>query len=688
MAKCYSLFLTFALTLMSWPFSAALEAQTAPEPIVIAKEEMNYRLFALKNKYASKSETITAFEVECKRTYRIETEEGIAWMSTIVLPEPIDAHYREVAPASREAHFFLQDIDMRHVKISIKRKGKVIPVETKKPKTLSKRILIERNDVYGNAQEFAYPLPRLQVGDEVRLEYLVSIPFGPNWKELLSFRIFFHGPWKKEQSRVRFAYTNGAPILINYVNGSEPDNSFELDLITDKWDFEQLPGALDELNARPHKELPHLQIFCEPRVIGVPRPERHKRIFSHQLAIQIGSTYKQYQRLYEFIELNRDTSDTSAYANLLAIFNKVGPTFAYDPDRKFYEGDHLFEAKFGEDLLAGRIRESTKYETYSAILNALGQPYNLVYAMDARYGELTATYNKPKLRGDFLFAPRFSDSTMVFLYPKFMNAGLFLEELPFYFENTTLEVQYMNHRKLTAESMMDEIYARVANQFMKAPASTADENYRATNTRVDVYAETGTLHFDTRISLAGQFSTLTRCNYISQERFPAIDSMYHTTAWDDLDAYDVWHEVTEVSPRFPYQAKIKASYMLEDRHAAENGVSTIELDQWFKHIAYAIDTANRTLDFYPDFPSNDRYAYVLQFDAPVEFIDLPASINVTNNAGSYQFHVSPAGDSGLQIMSNLRIAKAVIPATEIADLQALYHAARQVNKASIRFRKR
>lgn len=665
----YSLFiLCLFITASAW-------AQQASDPIVIQKEEMNYRLYALKNKYTSKSETITSFEMECDREYRIESEEGIGLLREIVLPEPIDPLYREVAPESREAHFFLQDIKIKEMSLSVKRGGKNIAVDTKKSELREERILIEADNIYGNANEYAYTLPRLRVGDVVKLHYLVSIPFAQNWKELLSFRIFFHGPWKKESSRVRFAYTDGAPILINYMNGSEPDNSFPLDLITDKWDFKNLPGALAEDHARPYKELPHLQIFCEPSIIGVPQPERHKRMFAHQLAIQIGSTYKQYQLLYAFLERQITDQDTHSFARLQSVFNPIAADFTYDPDTTFYQGEQLFDANFGEDLMNFRVRESNKYETYAAALNALQQPYHLVYAMDNRFGELGKTYSKPKVRGDFLFAPNFENGTMVFLYPKFMTCGLFLEELPFYFENTTLEVQYMNQEKLRAGSLIDEIYARKENQFIDAPVSTVNENYRTTHSKVNVSLDEGTLDFDTRMTLSGQFSTLTRSNYVCDEAFPNVDTTYHQKVWDGLHATRVRHETTGQSDQFPFQTKVQASYRATSNVGDE--VFQVSLDHWFKHVAHSIDTTDRQLSYYPDFQSTDSYTYMLQFDSPVEFIDLPESITEVNEVGSYQFEAKPMSDQAVQIMSSLKINVNEVKPEQLRLLKTLYdHALR------------
>ena len=74
----------------------------------------------------------------------------------------------------------------------------------------------------------------------------------------------------------------------------------------------------------------------------------------------------------------------------------------------------------------------------------MGLNYFTAYLADKRTGIISPEYFEPTISNDNLFAVLLKNDNIQFLYPKKERFGYYLNELPFYFEDVTTRLIYLD----------------------------------------------------------------------------------------------------------------------------------------------------------------------------------------------------------------------------------------------------
>lgn len=629
----------------------------------------------------------------------IKNEAGIELMKGFRLPEPVDPTYYDISAASRLPDFHIEIEKIETLEVIITRKGKTIRVDTEKPKKDRKKVLNKYSNLYGYGTIYRVEMPNLMVDDVVKIKYNILIPYPDNEHNFLSFRVFLDGKYKCRESELRIEYPDGETTLFAYRNGAIPDKNLKMDRMIDKWERTDLPGALDEVGAYPYEELPHIEVVCASTTGNFQSEDGGNSwqyfkgytntLYSDYLnaiargpinrqfqAFRIGSTYKQFLLARDFVKAHKQTmeGDTSLISVVKSINNRIAEDFDYQGDAEYFEGDQLFEPKFGEDLMKDRIREVNKIETYSSWLNRADCDFILGFPMDKRVGKISEMYFQSKFQSDYLLMPILETGNSLFIYPKNQKVGYYVDELPFYFEGTTFEYVYLGGTEMLTN---DKGEMKLKLNFNETPESTENDNVRTTNARVSIDGENKQT-FQFQITLNGQFSTLMRPGYIANESSRYVKDAYNQKWWHGMNISQLQSSANVTTSNFPFSTKVMGSFVYQPKEGM------IDCGQWIDHIVDQVPN-ERTLTYHPDFRQSDKFTIQYVFDVAPTSITLPEAIVVENEYATYSFDVKQISENTVLMNSQLVIREGSLSAGSIGNQIELQNAIKQAQQSVISF---
>lgn len=605
--------------------------------------------------------------------YKILTQSGADSMRHFLLPEPLEYVYRDISPEHRKSPHYIDEIKIEEFKAEI-RSGfdrwveRTPDVEYNWVPTIS-----FWSDYYGKALHTIYKLPKLEVGDEVKVTYKWSAPFFRNLPFFGSMRLYHHGRYEKEKSELALEYHQEMGINIVYQNGDTPHkvNMLENKRQEEVWKYYNLPGALNETNSRPYENLPHTDVspFNYHRVTRYFNQRNH--FGGIGLSINIGSKSKQYALLREFIT---DTvfTQSDTWSRFVDIQNNIATEFNYKSDTAAFLREIIRDNSIGVDFSEGVLRDINRYPAYAAMLYLHNIPFLLGYAADKRTSEYTASYVRPAYTSDVIFVFPDANNQLQFLLPKSTKGGYFINELPFYLENTSMKV--VQPRYFT-QAIEYEGFSK--NGIIATPSSNMDENQRKVQVKVDL-VDTNWL-FDTEMELKGQFSTLMRHFYETGQRDVSVSNRYYKPIWKFDSEASLKNESGKLlSTVFPYTYEYTSESFVSNQ---VKETQSVPLGQWIHHpFPLDFDSAVRTLDFYPDFLFQDDWSIELKLPEKYKVSKLPEIQYVDNDFGFYQFIVRE-NDGKVTVKSELHIKAESVNLEKIEDVTEIVEAIKAAKKS-------
>ena len=480
-------------------------------PYSIEKERLEYFFHSGKNKYDGYS-GITDLTITCNREYKVLNDKGISRLSNFTLPEPLDPVYEERVSKIRNTGFYLDGLSIEEISIRVVTNEKSRNIETSTHKIESKSIFSENRLDFGTVFQYIYEIPNLRIGDIVKIQYRIVIPPELNAHELGSFRVFLHSDVPKNNVQIRIKKSESALAIYNYRNGSEPHSSITSDVIIDKWAFDYLPPILSEIQSQPGSDAPFIEIVTgKSNLYGLMTP-RFQHVQGNKEELRIGSTYnnaKLTQRYIDSLFLNQEQDSTIMVKTALNSTVK----FEYLNDSSYFAGEKFYQPSYGEDLQEKRIRESNKYETYAALIDAVGGDYVILTPMDKRVGRLTHQYARSLYAGENILGILTPMSGMAFFLPKSNECAYYLDELPFYFEGSKMLLHDFTPINFESKAMALTFDTRfqgwhIERPMIESPSSTEQENTRKCIYNTEVNLKNKSISTRGRLSLGGQFFNL------------------------------------------------------------------------------------------------------------------------------------------------------------------------------------
>ncbi len=631
--------------------------------------------------------------------YKILTDEGTEPVSKLTLPQPFDPLYQPHSSAIRNPQRLFEEINISYLQFERSRDGEEIRLY---PDLDRKEIrLVNDEGLFGSIYRYDYFLDSLATGDELTIRYRYHFPFYKNWFQLLSTRLFFHGDYPKQTMYVDWSHDKNLEVDTNFINISRPQISIEESQVHYRWTLKNLPGCLHEPGARAHAELPWFSFTPKPYELlyehyntfeqefipfwylfgQLREDEIVAGLFDNEIGIK-NKDHTCYQKLAD-----RWTAmapgDSSGLAKLRYFQRYVADSTRYDDDYNYFINQESYKKdKPGTELLGGQVSEHTKEVIYAGMLPKITKTFFTAYTADTRVGYISPEYFAPMYDNELLFAAILQNNLLAFVIPKSDTRNLYAEELPFYYENAPAILIYASDYAGYKRNFNEKL--RITN----TPGSTVKDNYRKINSMAKADPDKGIVEFSTRITLSGQYSTLTRDLYTKKPVDSTINPLYLEKIYDlgtGLNLID--QSFDHVDCYFPFNASVNAVYRVSGLITRENDSFTLDLKDWIKHVYIpGLKAEYRQLNFYPDFPGSDSWAYMISFPDAIEILEMPGPIEIDNEYGTYKFSVKPMGDRQILVNSYFQVKTVFVDKKEIQNVTSIFDQIGQTDTSRIKFK--
>lgn len=539
--------------------------------------------------------------------------------------------------------------------------------------------------------------------EEVDLSYAMENVFGAMHNQ---YRVYFHGTLPKQSYELKIRHKNGDLFLFQNHNGAAI-----IDTVLNKntspqsieytWRANNLEGCIAEKGARIHRELPFvtfyqhhhdytdkgMDVFYDAKALPYPWEYVYKSmvgIYPKHPDYYLNKQTLTARALRKyFYEISQKAKDTSAFSKYLAFHNDVLDNFEYDNDIKYIADDAGLE-KLGRNIESKKLKSRSRYNLYAEIGLRLASPYYETNLYDKRYEEMDFNLFYPmEISQSFLVLP-YKNSYMFFL-PKYSRFGYECNELPFYYE----DVNAMLIPQTFPEDGLYKATQQINYVRLKTPASTQNDNTRNTNCLVTVSPDQGSVVFDTRLLLSGQFSTLTRSYYQYGITDTTINKAYYLPVYQlNGSAKLISSEMTSQNRNFPFTAGFKIKYSADKLiKKIEPQTMELPLQGFFNNVIESIDTVHiRHLCYYPDFQFSDQHKYVIKFDKAVELTNSDFfNFNIVNSFGEYSCSLKKMDENIWALETVYQVKAEKVSPENFKDVISIYSAIYKMNNSCLRW---
>jgi len=544
-----------------------------------------------------------------------------------------------------------------------------------------------------NSYTYIFQILNLEAGDELEIHYKYEIPYEQNWYLFNSKRVFFQGKYPKQDYSFTFHFKKRVGTTFLYNNGAKPvEQMLEKEKVAFIFKERNLAGGIDETNSRPHLELPFFVYNLNPldarfffkssfRLESAPLPFwiyllKLREEYSEFVQMRADPIVKdkQWRKVQTFIVGNTaHISKDNVFSKLNTLHNTIVDDFEYQKGGEYFaRGKDKYE-RLGDQTEAKTLSEISRFKLYVKIFNHLNIPYNTVYFMDKRVAEMGLTYISPVIDNEYAFAVPILDRQF-YVYPKQNRCGYYGDELPFYWENS--KALYIEFHNLWAEKIADL-------NFITTHASNSKDNIRVCNIKTSVNLNQLDLACEAKVSLSGQFSTMTRNVYAFNYMDSTLNPLYGRKinyAFEPED--DELLKPNSKSAVYPFKTNFRMSYSSSDLMVQNNLEYQISLNGWFPHVVENdLDEEHRDLRYYPDFQSQDLIKYFFVFSDSVKLLNkAELDIDISNSFGAYTITADQLNPTTIMIASEFRVTSDYVDANNIGDVAAINKAIGKLNE--------
>jgi len=647
------------------------------KPLIILDENLNINVYGKENLPFS-------FKVRRTVTYKVLEQRGIKLLNKIVLPGNLDPTYIPHGPAVKKLGVYFSGYDIEAFDVSIKRRGKVVKPRVKK-KVITKESF--NIDYLYEYDQHVFSIDGIEVGDEVKVDYNLDIPFRENYSRFASFRLFFHDSLPKIKYKLNISHHKSLDIQLYGYHGAENVSTVERDkILYYTWKYSNLSGCIKEEGSRPFRELPYITwiinhyryfIHNSNQLQNVPHYAiiaslRSPNLFNILHALEIGSTNKNFAPFHKTYD-KLTTGLSADFERVKYLHNYITENFKYQNDLEYYRRNDLRGDRLGEFFKNGILRDHNRYDLYYALLVKSNAQFYTSFLIDKRFGEISDEYFQPNFDSDFILASYFGEHEFDFIHPKSSSFGWFYNELPFYWQNCVTRLVHISDYA-SYKYPVKEIFRSV-----NTPKSNPEFNRRLVKSKVSVDLDLDSIYFETSIQLSGQFSTLCRPVYLNSRSDPTVDKRYRRPVWSVQGMKQHKFSSSAISKDAPFVSEFECRYVASVPFSYVNETYKLDIRSWFSHILPYTRSGNRYLNYYPDFMGKDEYYYDIQFARPVVLKNALVK-NLTNNYARYYFEIKQISPNIIRVISSLDVMTEVVEASGFSLVKEISSAINSIPK--------
>lgn len=629
---------------------------------------------------------------------RIADSQGLRYNSNLILPESYDPErdFLEYPYDSYEIRKppYLFDAKILKFAARVIRDGMVMDVKCR-DKARIKYVRSVR-DEWLNFISYEFSLDGLKVGDVLEILYEYSFPF-LRYQMDASERIFLADFSPRVSYELKFSYPV-KDLLLYQFNNAQPASDTTVNHIryltysgTNAYGFGYNPGVrLHQVNPFLFFQYYNKEVYNP--LLSPPKPQEGEGPYFDpsflvnfmERTIKRTTIDKYYtksedllQKYYE--KTVKDIPDTQYVAKALALHADIVKSFDFYGQDRIVDENYIHD-NLGEQVSNKRITYRLVDSLYRTLLRRSGHPKIFRGVVPDKRWELFDPGIMRPYSGRFIYGVG-KGKSMFLLLPKFSRTGFYVDELPFYYEDVHVPY-YWKPDALPGESTKIEFKIR------KSPFSDEQSNIRTYSCVMQVKLDSQQTHCDGRLSLSGQFSTMTRGLYLYNDTDSSLSHYYRRKIWNLKKGTELKkQELSSSSENFPFKHGFRFKYLVHDQlDVAGSKAYDLDLSNMFNHLIHdGFSYALRTLPYYPDFLSTDKLQYQIVFDRPVIIEGLDAwNREMTMGAGSYQLKMNMPDDRTLFIESTLIVRDKEFKPQDTKSVQDVYDLIRKLNKAKIR----
>jgi predicted nucleic acid-binding protein len=208
---------------------------------------------------------------------------------------------------------------------------------------------------------------------------------------------------------------------------------------------------------------------------------------------------------------------------------------------------------------------------------------------------------------------------------------------------------------------------------VRIPSFSCTENSRTKDGRIQVDPETNILKSEVKTTYSGAISTGNRIhqNTLEKDSLRADLESALKTRFDNFRLDSVTYFPTDPLPPFSFSLTYKATQE-NILSSPEEKIIALPLSSWLGHDPIPAYEANRTLDFYPDFPYSEKFSYRFSFPYAVDLInDKPLQCSYDNDYGAYHLSVKRTDERTITVESEYIIKSDLIPQDDYRKLKEI-----------------
>jgi|GEM_PF-1322190 len=629
---------------------------------------------------------------------KLLSQNGVKYLSNIKIPYQTDPTEIIHAPEKRNQRFYLDKIQVNNFTIAlIDSNGRKRPTNTTQHaiEYLSTDFYDNRYDTY---YDYFYSIEDLKTGDVFDINYKYTVPFGENLVRLSSFRMFLHDSLPKINFRLRLQMDDNIANAIKFVNGGEPDSNYLFKSTRVMvWNKSNLPGCVKETGGRPYLSLPFINVNITPVDMYYRIPYTFDLavfplyvfpVYFRQLdhlpivrSVDYGSTRNQFVGMNSFIKSTTTNIpvDPTGYNHLERIQAVIADEFCFDEDVNYFRRVDNSDGNLGEEAKARVLKDINRTDFYVALLSMLKLGYFTAYPVDKRSGEISPDCVSSMFFSDYLISPSTKDETLHFIYPKSSRYGLYLDELPFFFENVKARLIHLND--------YCDLKKPISTSFRETttPKTPANENLRITLLNMFLDLDSGTVTVVAKVTLSGQFSTLGRGSYLYNVTIPTVNKAYSFKIWEIHPSIKLIDSSVKVLTRIkPFTTEVKARFYCNSILTKHDSGFRISLHNFLPFLTQkGLTTLGRTLDFYPDFQYREDYHLDIKFNKDVELVESINEVYIWNSFGKLTFVVRQKEPKIVSIQASNLVTTDKVNLKDIHDVENIYKQVLELSGASI-----
>ena len=631
--------------------------------------------------------------------YKINTVKGLERLKHYTMPESFDMGFdSEIYIQGRRSRIKRPILKDQKIKVFGARKFSNQRWSNVSVKDRYERQrLIQTDGSFLEEDVFIFDLGSIAVGDVVELYYELSFnaSYGSNV-------FYFHSVYPKLNCEYDFIYRQDKsledvsyflPVNIDPSRIYTSKVNYEgYHLVTTKIQLADLQPNHYPLNCNAYIKMPHVctdfnyyrtMVKYEDKQYYFTKTSRAKNF---EWPNYHDTSVKEMPRIYDkhFTAIKKcvatlpySGSDSQNLQLMKAFCDSINNYRYITPNQLFYNESQLYELPVGEHLLKRRLTGHTLRKIYSDIFRESHLFYYLVNIQDKRLGE---HQNKQRAHVAYernLFAIPI-DSQFVFLMPRNDGLKYHLDELPFYYEGANAALIPTNFQQETKNK------GGKGFRLIKTKQTSCTDNVRQESATVKISLDSLTARLIIQESLSGQFSTLLRPVYLSDNIDSTVSPNYFKTCLDKPYSSQKKIKLVSTSTKAPFPYTFDCSAKIKRRDTSQ-----LDLNNWFSFtLTKQIIPVQPTYDYYFDFTLSDFYRLQLDFDKPVQLKNRAGFNKKIDN--TYFFL-----ESGSDILAEnrfvltviLKIKQTKIPAEEAHLLTDFIEQLEQLNQFKLEFTK-